>query len=694
MADANTGKMTPQPEDMSSNIRKSRTEITYDLLRVTPAFQRKVNKRSDRLTNVMFVMLIFSIGVWFRFYVHDLFIENYGEINFNLRVVESDPLGFGAYLGATAGEVLLTNAYADFFSYYIPYVDEFSVGWNPYTGSDEPGTRLNGYVYGPYYIVSISLGKMWFNLDTIESIVYSNILLDSATYVMVYLLAQRVTGNVIALILALVGSFSPISLFFIAYAGLNAPIMNLTFLLFVYFYVEKRDHLSMFFLALSILTKQFPLFFAMPMGYWMVRRYGFAKGVAYYLEGVAYFFVLSIPYILTTPLLYIRKLILPSSGSSSMYCPAVGEATNLFHSFIPSDVCDPQRVGSSYPINPDLLPPYVVDLFGMVNEHLLFSICIILVGWLALTAYDYFEENEKLYYVYISAYFFIAHATIARGIFKYYLHFLVPLLILSIIPGNSSKSLNLRLGYLLNRGYQTWWDPKYRSTQVTTSYWILGISLFVTVSAIFLVIDMFISLIVPYLGTKALWYLILSPIVFFTILRPNYVDRDEHSNMNSQETNTTYSSYIPIILFYTGLACLGGLLLSRLASLYFVEISRFNGYLLIGAVLGLNIVLLPIILSVVRKEQLKNKFMNFDMTQFLLDIVVLVIAFLIINQFQIDVFNSPRYSIALVILIYSFIPMGLLGGQVWASVIRMPLNVIRQVLTLFRNYSLSPSPRL
>ena len=179
-----------------------------------------------------------------------------------MKIDNEDPLNFGNFLRANPGDTVFTEGYYDFYTYYIPYVNAYEESWNPYSGSRVAGDNIGGYVYGPFYMISISIGKLWFNLSTVDSIVYSNLILDSLTYVMIYIIAKRYTGNIFAFIIAILGSFSPISLFYIAYRGLNAPIMNFSFLVFVWAYLERKDNLSMFMFTFSLLTKQFPLFMA------------------------------------------------------------------------------------------------------------------------------------------------------------------------------------------------------------------------------------------------------------------------------------------------------------------------------------------------------------------------------------------------------------------------------------------------
>ena len=309
--------------EKSKNIDKdyNSNPILLEILRVTPKkIEIEKNHKSDRLTDLLAILFIFGIAMFVRFYVRAVFIGEYGDRVFDITIHDGDPLGIGAYLGALPGEKVNSEGYNDFYAYYIPYVEAFVDGWNPYTGHVTPDDNIAGYVYGPFYILFISLGTMWFDLAPYDSIVYSNLIFDALCYVAVYMVAKKVTGNGIALVIATLGSLSPIALYYANIRLLNAPAMTFFALVSVYFFLERRDTTAMFFLAMATLIKQFPLFLALPMGLWMWRRYGFAKGTSIIVTFILFVIVLSLPYIVTTPELYIARFFLPGSGKSVISC--------------------------------------------------------------------------------------------------------------------------------------------------------------------------------------------------------------------------------------------------------------------------------------------------------------------------------------------------------------------------------------
>ncbi|MCH8908060.1 MAG: glycosyltransferase family 39 protein, partial [Candidatus Heimdallarchaeota archaeon] len=456
-------KKTPKKQAVSSfsNPMIEGVKATLDTLRVTPQQYPKItNPRTDRLTDLIFVLLIFGIAFWFRLWLRVVFFDVYPD-SFGFRPIEDGPLHLFNYFNVESGQEIATEGYADFPVYYIPYVDAFVDGWDPYSGHITEDDKLNAYVYGPFYIYLISIGSYFFDMDPHDSIVYSNLLFDSLTYVMVYVLAKRVTGNVIAFTIALIGSFSPIAIYYSDLKVLNAPQMNFLLLVFLYFYLEKRDNWSMFFLAMATLTKQFPLFMLMPVGFWMARRYGILRGIAKILIFFFFALLLSLPYIVTTFVPYYQKLFLPGGPKTTIKCPEGGEATNLLAGILDLGSCDAYFASGSNASSRDLnLIEFTTSdvfgnlLFSLINSHVLFLGSLFLLAWVGFTGFDYLERNPKLYYRFTAAYMCLAHATIARGIYKYYLTLLVPLILLSLIPGNNKKSLNISVGAMIHKGWK------------------------------------------------------------------------------------------------------------------------------------------------------------------------------------------------------------------------------------------------
>ena len=665
-------------QDNENDIKT--TNFSLDLLRVTPnKSDIPPNKHTDRLTDFVMILLIFSISLWFRFYSRELFIDVYGINTFHLKIDNEDPLNFGNFLRANPGDTVFTEGYYDFYTYYIPYVNAYEESWNPYSGSRVAGDNIGGYVYGPFYMISISIGKLWFNLSTVDSIVYSNLILDSLTYVMIYIIAKRYTGNIFAFIIAILGSFSPISLFYIAYRGLNAPIMNFSFLVFVWAYLERKDNLSMFMLAFSLLTKQFPLFMAMPAGFWMVRRYGFFKGVGYYLRFFIYVLCLSIPYILWDPRSYIIRLFIPGGGKDDISCPSNSEATNLFHGTIPLDACFDNN--TRIPIDLDLLPIYSDFVFSIVNSHFLFFFSLFVIAWIGFTGYDYLEEKPKLYLVFLSAYYGIAHATIARGIYKYYLTFIVPIFILGLISNHNTKSLNLKLGQTLNQSIRLFLNSKYRTQKVSFMYWVHATLVLLSFVGLFIVIDFTISLATFYKTNSGIYYLFLILICIYFIINPTSSKTGSSQNSSFKSSKIYFSQLSIYSIIYSILVYIS----FNLSQLYFTSIEHSIYNFILILIIPLTFVLLPYSQSkIINTDEIQSPITKIDI-QFIKEIFSILVLCIFILFFNYQILIVHRFYSTLTVFLFSFIYMALLGSDIWLSSYKVPVSIFNQYKKM-KNY--------
>ncbi len=659
----------------------SKLALTFDVLRVTPTHVKPAkNQRTDRLSDLLIILFIFGIAMWIRFYVRLVFIGEYTEGFFHVTVKEGDPLGFGNFLGIKTGETAQTEGYVDFSHYYVPYVDAFvDKDWNPYSGNLEEGDALNGYVYGPIYIYLIAIGKAWFDLSAYDSVVYSNLIFDSLTYVMVYVLAKRVTGNVIAMLIAAIGSFSPVALFYANIRVLNAPQMNFFVLLFIYLFLEHRDTIGMFILAVATLTKQVPLFLVMPVGFFMVRRYGFFKGTTFIILYFIFILMLSIPWIILTPVSYYTRLFLPGGGKDQINCPGDGEATNLVAATIDIDTCENGPIVYSDPVIFEWIESlFGLSLFNLVNSHYLFFGSLFILAWVGFTGYDYMEKNPQMYFRFYGAYFALAHATIARGIYKYYLTFLMPFFLLAIVPGNTVKSAHIRIGALMNRGWSTWIDPRYRMKKPSLSYWALFFILICSIIGIFMLIDASISLFTTTAKYHNLWLVILIPLSVFFMLRPSPVDIKE-SNETISQKEYEHRYYEKLVLAF-GFVLLFLFVITFFGGIFFLGLFYYFYYFLFIIILIFLIftILLSIsyvIHSVTKSDRVFNSFI-LDYSQLLIDLIWLAINFYLFYFINQEIFLIHRYFTSVLVLASSIFLMGTLGGEIWGSFIRVPVNAL------------------
>jgi len=649
---------------------KTVSSATYDVLRVEPKRDEKIrDSNQDRLTDLIIILFIFAIAYWIRFWAREIFINAYGGTGFWFVINDDDTLGIGSYLGKNTGERVNPEAYNDFNRYYIDYVIAFVDGWNPYSGNRAPDDVLNGYVYGPFYVYLIAIGNQFFDMSPEESIVASNIIFDSLSYVMVYVLARRVTGNMVAMIIALVGSFSPVAIFYAGIMSLNAPQMNFALLLFVYFFIKRRDLLSALALAFATLTKQFPLFLAMPFGFFMVRRYGFLKGISYFILFIMFSLLLSLPWIVLTPYAFFVKLFLPGGPKEDITCPQGGEAVNLVAGELNIAGCEEFFAsGSTEGLSVSSLG---ITLDNLINTHLLLIGSLFLLAWVGFTAYDYFEKDEKLYYRFFAAYMALTHATIARGIYKYYLTLLIPLLLIAIIPGNNKTSFNLQIGAFLNRGWRLVLEGRYRSKEIKIQYWVLFGLMTISTLGVFWMIEAGVSMFTKDPTFYSLWLLALFPLALYFILSPS-----QNFEPLSVETIKPISEYNRMFVIILILASSFGWLAYHVGLRYYAGNSeRFEFQLLNFFVIFASFILIPIVAHSMTKDKIYSG-LTLNLPRLLMDLIILALAFYFFDLMNKQILLINRYLTPSLVLASSIFLLGLLGGEVWSSFFIVPYRAL------------------
>jgi hypothetical protein len=298
---------------------------------------------------------------------------------------------------------------------------------------------------------------------------------------------------------------------------------------------------------------------------------------------------------------------------------------------------------------------------------------ILILSWIAFTAYDYMEADPKLYLRFIAAFYTIIHATIARGIYKYYLFMLIPFMILAVIPGNPSKSLNLRLGASINRSLKKWFDPKHRFEPTKVTYWLGITTIIIQIAGMFWLADIAISLFVTTTAYRAAWKVIIFPLILFFIYKPGPVDMDEDKDYSStkriRNTNLIASALIVPISYG----------ISKLARLYFEnDSSSYLKHYFVIIIIIISFILLPELAKIVLKSSESFSTVSFHWGRFIMDIFALGLAFWFINLFNLKIFQLHRYMTTTTVLVFGIVLLGMLGFEVWASSIKTPKNAIKK----------------
>ena len=502
---------------------------------VPPDVKPKKDMRQDLLTDFIFALALFGIGFWFRFVVYDWFFQNFSD-QFYITVSQSNWLT--DLLGWQEGKTYPTEGYFDLRAYYYPYVENYVDGWNPYTGSRVQGDSIGGYVYGPFYIMLISWGTMFWGISSHDSVMISNLAFDALSGVMIYILAKRSTGNINAFIIASMYSFSPVVLYYFDIKLLNTPHMTFFTLVFIWCYLEHHDTSAIFFLTFGALIKQFPLIYAMPVLMLYVRRYGWIKAIRFFFLLIFFFLLLSFPYIVLTPDEYIAKFLVGGRAKTELL--TLEEAN------------DPARAGStanlvfgSYFTPEDTVLDKI--MFNLVNSHILFIVTLFTISWFAFSSYRILETRTVLYYRFFAVFQFLAHGTIARGIFKYYDAYLMSLLLLAFVPDRRPSSLNIRLGQVIKRAFHTVVSPKYRAKDVSWQYWLIVLLTVVSTFGLFYTTYWGLSLFLDQSNIRLFWTIIISFAFGMIVVKSSkdpYIEEDTSTVLSSDETRKEVTSMI------------------------------------------------------------------------------------------------------------------------------------------------------
>ena len=501
---------------------------------VPPEIKPIKDKRQDLLTDFIFILAIFGISFWFRFLAYDWFFDNFQNI-FNVPVNQENWLT--KLFGWQVGKSYPTEGYFDLSAYYYPYVDNYVEGWNPYSGSRVAGDSIGGYVYGPFYIFFISLGTMFWGISSHDSVMISNLAFDSLSAVMIYILAKRSTGNINAIMISSIYSFSPVVLYYFDIKLLNTPHMTFFTLVFIWCYLEHHDTWAVFFLTFAAMIKQFPLLYAMPVLMLYVRRYGWIKAIKFMFLLFFFFLAMSFPYIVISPDEYIAKFIVGGKAKTELLTLEEANAPSRAGS-------TPNLVYGTY-FTKDTTLDHI--MFDLVNSHILFIVSLFVISWFAFSAYRLLETRTVLYYRFFAAYQFIAHATIARGIFKYYTAYLMAFLILAFVPDRRPNSLNVQLGPLVKRAFNTILSPKYRAKDVTWGYWIIFSLTLISTFGLFFLCYWALSLFLHQSHVRFFWTIIIFFVFgILVMISPDkgYQEEDPKVTLSDEKTRSTVISTI------------------------------------------------------------------------------------------------------------------------------------------------------
>ncbi len=325
------------------------------------------------------------------------------------------------------------EVYVDADYYYESYLEAFRSGWNPYLRYTD---ELDFYVYGPVFIYGLyftSLLVQLFNpampnnVLIEESVKWTAINFDALSVVMVYLIIinfsftkeRKIYKHILGFIGAFAFIFMPFNLFYVDSYYLNIPQMTFFTLVTFFLFMKKKYKLSAYSLTLAWLTKQMPLFLVIPLFSMIWKKHDLKTAVRkFLLPFLISTFLLSIPWIFISPVLYIGRIL--AAGRSLWYVTldpiGNGHGTTLAHSFL---YWGADGLANFYvKINTPMIPFLVIYVFSLFIGHF---------------NGKKLANEEKVFTFYITWVILITHTFISRGLFKYYDAFYTPFFILSIV---------------------------------------------------------------------------------------------------------------------------------------------------------------------------------------------------------------------------------------------------------------------
>ena len=256
--------------------------------------------------------------------------------------------------------------------------------------------------------------------------------------------------------------------------------------------------------------------------------------------------------------------------------------------------------------------------------------------------------------------------------------FLIPLFILAVVPGNLKHSPNIRLGATLNRSWTTWLSKKYRLGPITKEYWFYFLVLVASTLGIFWTLDLIISLFTTPSGYRNIWLFVLSGLALLFIIKPGNYQETELSDSIPILQIKRKDSINLIIVFSIAYG------LKIIAKEYFnhnEDTIMRNQVILIFFLI--SFMALPYFQNMVTKSKLIIPNFTFSYSQVIMDLIGLILAFYVINLFNIEIFLIHRYRTSSLVLAFSLFIMGTMGTEVWASYFKVYSNAYNKLKRIY-----------
>lgn len=379
--------------------------------------------------DLIIFLLLTSFGILvrllFAYYSRKYYFSTAGIEGIWNRTVQFSPMGFPI------------GGFDDFNNYYVKWSNLwYNENWNPYRWP-EPFEKepINMYSYPPlflYFLVSLwrpGFSSIW--------IAFPLIITDSMCAGVVYLILREIKPakekRLFSILGGLILAIAPINLVYIGIYWLNPGPVTFFTIISIYFIIKKKWRSVFFFLALATTTKQNALFLAYPLLMLMLGEKLSTKSikksifectlnVLVYL--VVIFFV-SMPWIFATPKYYLYHLAFP------------GKMPSL----------DPEIVTEPYfcvQFSRSLLELGISGWFldltaSAINSMLLMILTATIISMVTL----WLSYKKKLDFFnicgWLSVYLIFTHIFMPRGIFKFYIAYFIPIILIYLVGFHHEK---------------------------------------------------------------------------------------------------------------------------------------------------------------------------------------------------------------------------------------------------------------
>jgi hypothetical protein len=376
-------------------------------------------KQNNDLIIAFFLALFLRIiiAILFNLYIHGI-------------IIVSDPL---------IDEIIWYHfePYTDYYTFYIHYGEQFTNGsWIPYQNWMIIDLGAVPYIHPPFFLYAMGIPA----LISKELVFLPFLIADMLTPVVIYKMLKDLFNPVVAGWGFLAAIFCPIPLLYNGSIFLNTSVVTLFFVLSIYYASIKKYNYSMIMLGISILFKQIALLFCVPLVAYVIlqkssENQSFKAVFTNFFRYIGILFLTlllgSLPWIIlfpydylismtygVNPLLYITYIFSgqPIVFKPELVLPALNSPMNWYKFLIP--------LGS---------PDWFILIVSALNSMVIGIIFVELIS-IFLLLYWYHKKNlEWIKFFDLLVYSIILlHLFFPRGIFKYYLTFITPLLVLWI----------------------------------------------------------------------------------------------------------------------------------------------------------------------------------------------------------------------------------------------------------------------